>query len=182
MSLAVAKVSRRRTNQLCDLVRMLEFGAIDLDAGPGIAEQSFGHGLDDPGLSRARGPQKQQIANRTSRRIQPRQEHLVDFHHLLNRSVLAHDFAAQGVVEISGIVTAAGGIENCIRSVFHRVGGASLSWAVRLDVARYVPASRSDKFCHSRAVCRYPSLTATSPSANRLAIPSELPAAYSFTT
>src|SRR3954468_6972382 len=38
MSLTVSQVPRRRTDQLCDLMRVLELGAIDLDAGTSLAK------------------------------------------------------------------------------------------------------------------------------------------------
>ena len=38
MGLAMAKVSRRRADQFRDFVRVLKFGAIDLDAGAGVTE------------------------------------------------------------------------------------------------------------------------------------------------
>src|SRR5271163_2732951 len=114
MSLAMSQVSRRRSDQLGDFVRVLELGAIDLNASPRISEQSLGHGLNHAGFPRAPWAQKKQVSHRTSRRIQSRQEHLVNFDHLFKRGILAHNLAAQGVVEISGISTAAGGVEHCV--------------------------------------------------------------------
>ncbi len=51
MSLAVSQVSRRRTDQLGNLVGVLEFGAIDLDAGTGVSEKRLGHGFDHARLA-----------------------------------------------------------------------------------------------------------------------------------
>ena len=51
MSLAVTQVSGGRADQLGDFVGVLELGAINLDAGSRIPEQSLGHGLDHPGFS-----------------------------------------------------------------------------------------------------------------------------------
>ena len=131
MGLAMAQVSRRRADQLGDFVRVLEFGAVDLDAGAGVAEERFGHGFDDPGFARAGGPEEQQIANRTSRRIQSRQKHLVDFDHFLDGLVLADDLAAQGAFEFPGIVAAASWDRaRCARFVL--IGSEALSclsWA-----------------------------------------------------
>src|ERR1700685_1896001 len=119
MRLAMTQVSRRRSDQLGDFMRVLELGAIDLNASPRTAEQSLGHGFNHAGFSRSRGPQKKQISHRTSRRIQSRQEHLVNFHHLVERGILAHNLAAQGVVKISGISTAAGGVGHCVKDGFY---------------------------------------------------------------
>ena len=110
MRLAVSQVSWRRADQLRDFVRVLKLGAIDLDAGAGVAEQGLGHGLDHPGLTRAGGPEEQQISNRTARRIQSRQKHLVDFDHFLDGLVLTDDSAAKGAFELSGIIGAARGV------------------------------------------------------------------------
>ena len=103
----MAQVSRRRADQFRDFVRVLKFGAVDLDAGAGVAEQRLGHGFDHPGFSRAGGPEEQQIANRSARRIQPRQKHLVNFDHFLDGLVLTDDSAAKGAFEFSGIIGAA---------------------------------------------------------------------------
>ena len=130
MRLAMAQVARRRTNQFGDFVRVLEFGAVDLDAGAGVSEERFRHGFDDPGFSRAGGPKKQKIANRTPRRIQSSQKHLVDFHHFLDGLVLTDDSAANGAFELSGIVGAARRIEHCVDDGFHNGVWPcfSLSW------------------------------------------------------
>src|ERR1700756_731716 len=107
MRLPVSQISRRRSNQLRNLMRMLELRAIDLDAGPRVAKQRLGHGLDDPSLSRPRRPQEQQIPHRTSRRIQSRQEHLVDLDDLFDGRILSYNPAAKGAFKLSRIVAAA---------------------------------------------------------------------------
>ena len=48
--LAVAQVARRRADQLGNFMLVLKLGAINLDAGVGIAEQSFRHGLHHAGF------------------------------------------------------------------------------------------------------------------------------------
>ena len=69
MSLAVAEISRRRTDELGDLMGVLKLSAIDLDAGARIAEDRFSHRLDDPRLPGPGGSQEQQISNRMPGRI-----------------------------------------------------------------------------------------------------------------
>ena len=123
MRLAMAQVSRRRTDQLGDFVRVLKFGAIDFDAGAGVAEQRLGHGFDHPGFSRAGGPKEQKIANRTARRIQARQKHLVDFDHFLDGLVLTDDSAAKGAFKFSGIIGAARRVEHGVDDGFHNGSG-----------------------------------------------------------
>ena len=106
----MAQISRRRADQLGDFVRVLKFSAVDLDAGAGVAEQSFGHGFDHPGFARTGGPEEQKVSNRTARRIQARQKHLVDFDHFLDGLVLTDDSAAKGAFKLSGIIGAARGV------------------------------------------------------------------------
>ena len=107
MSLAMAQISRRRADELGDFVRVLELGAINLDAGASVAEQSLGHRFHNPRLARTRGSKKQQIAHRASWRIQSRQKHLVDLHNLLNSRLLPHDFAGKRSLKLTGILAAA---------------------------------------------------------------------------
>src|ERR1700688_3223622 len=121
MRLPVPQISRRRSNQLRNLMRMLELRAINLDASPRVAEQRLGHRLDHSRLSRSRRPQKQQVPHRTSRRVQPRQKHLIDFNHLLNRLLLSDNAAAQGAIKLSGIVAATVRIEHCCEVGSHKV-------------------------------------------------------------
>ncbi len=91
MGFAVSEVSGGRADQLGDFVRVLELGAIDLDQGARIAEQALRPGLDHAGFARTGGPEKQQVPNRTVRRIQPRQEHLVDLSDFFDGGVLTDD-------------------------------------------------------------------------------------------
>ena len=120
VGLAVAEVSRRRADQLGDLVGVLELGAVDLDAGARIAEQGLGHGFDHAGFARTGGPKKKKIADRTSGRVQARQKHLVDLGHLFNGGILADNFAAQGVLKLPGIVATAGRVEHCVEHRLHK--------------------------------------------------------------
>ncbi len=90
----VPEVARRRPDQLGDLVRMLKLRAIDLDARARVAEQRLGQSLDDPGFPRTRRSQEQEVAHRASRRVQPGQEHLVDFYNLFDGLILPDYFAA----------------------------------------------------------------------------------------
>src|SRR5579862_1144450 len=107
MRLTMAQVSRRRADQFRDFVRVLKFSTVNLDTGAGIAEQRFSHGFDDPGFSRTGRPEKQKVSNRTARRIQSRQKHLVNLDHFLDGLVLTDDSAAKGAFKLSGIIGAA---------------------------------------------------------------------------
>src|SRR5215467_9479948 len=113
MRLPMSEVPGRRSDQFGDFVGMLELGAIDLDASAAVSKQSFGHGLDHTRLARSGGPEKQQVSHGTSRRIQSRQEHLIDLHYLFDCLVLSHDPATKGAFEFSGIVASAVRVEYC---------------------------------------------------------------------
>src|SRR5262245_20932037 len=104
MCLAMTEVSRRRTDQLGDLVRVLELGAVNLDAGARIAKKRFCHCLDDSGLAGAGWPEKKQVADRAPRRVQARQKHLIDLGDLLEGLVLPDDLPPQRTFKVAGIV------------------------------------------------------------------------------
>src|SRR4051794_5877917 len=94
-------------------MRVLELRTINLDARSRIPEQRFCHGFDHARLARPSRPQEQQIPNWTSRRIQSRQEHLINLYNLLHRLVLSHNPAAKGGFKLSCIVAATVRIEHC---------------------------------------------------------------------
>src|ERR1035441_1087422 len=54
MRLPMPQIPRRRSDQFGNLMRMLKFRAVNLDAGPCVPEQSLRHGLDHPRLPRSR--------------------------------------------------------------------------------------------------------------------------------
>src|SRR5262249_36488417 len=95
MGLPMSEVARRRANQFCNLVTVLEFGTIDLDQCPRISKQALRHRFYDPCLTRSGGTQEEEIAHGTSWWIKPCQEHLVDFSNFFHRWFLANDSATQ---------------------------------------------------------------------------------------
>src|SRR5690348_11995589 len=125
MGLAVSQISRRRADQLGDLMRVLELGAIDLDTCPRVSKQRLRHRLDYPRLSRASRSQEEQVPHRTSRRVQARQEHLIDLYHLLDRLILPHNAPPQSSFKLSSIVASPVRIEHCCEIRSHKnVAGA----------------------------------------------------------
>src|SRR5262249_2249798 len=106
MSLTMPQISRRRANQLGDLMRMLKLRAVDLDAGARIAKQCLRHRLHYAGLARTRWSQEQQIPPRTPLRIQSRQKRLVDLRYLFDSLVLADNVAMQSICKLGCICVA----------------------------------------------------------------------------
>src|ERR1700730_5924547 len=145
MRLPMAQVPRRRADQLRNLVRVLKFGAVNLDTGAGVAKQRFSHGFDDPGFSRSGGPEKQKISNRTARRIQSRQKHLVDFDHFLDGLVLTDDSAAKGAFELSGIIGAARWVQHGVDDGFHIGSGPGFPFLGPCTSGRAGPPSLSER-------------------------------------
>jgi hypothetical protein len=100
-------------------VAVLEFGAIDLDACLGIAEERFRHSFNYASLAGAGGAQEKQIADWAVGRIQPRKKHLVNFDRFFDRGVLAYDLASQGLLKIHRIAAALGWVKSCIKTRLH---------------------------------------------------------------
>src|ERR1700739_2753411 len=103
MSFAVAEIARRRTGDLGNFVRVLEFGAVDFDDGAWAAEENFGGGFDDAGLAGAGGAEEEQVADRPTGGVEPRGKDLEQLDERLNAVVLADDFRAQGILKFNGV-------------------------------------------------------------------------------
>src|SRR5438552_16847233 len=103
MRFAMAQVSGRRADELGNLVAVLKFGAVNLDASARFAVQGLGHGLDHARLTRASVAKKQEIAYREVGRVQPGQKHLIDFGVFLNGLILPYDLAQQVIFKVYGI-------------------------------------------------------------------------------
>src|SRR5438105_13610527 len=119
MRFAMTQVSGRRADELGNLVAVLKFGAVNLDAGARLAVQGLGHGLDHTRLTRASGAKKQEIAYRVVGRVQPGQKHLIDFGDFLNGLILPYDFARQSIFKVHGIAAATKRIECGIKAGLH---------------------------------------------------------------
>src|ERR1700756_2387309 len=77
MRLAMPQVTWRRANQLRNLMRMLEFRAVDLDHCPRVLEKYLRRRFHNARLTRSRRPQKEQGPARPPRRVQAGTEALV---------------------------------------------------------------------------------------------------------
>src|ERR1700730_12842177 len=95
MRLTVPQVTRRRADQLCNFMRMLEFRAVYLDQRPRVAEQNLRGRFHDTCLAGARRPQEHQIPHGPSRRVQARAKHLIEVDQRLHAFVLSDDLCAQ---------------------------------------------------------------------------------------
>src|SRR5581483_2256829 len=98
---------------------MLKFGAVDLDTGLRFSEQRLRYRLHNSGLPRTGWPEKQQIPHWTPRRVQSRQEHLVDLSYFLDCLILSNDSAAQRAFKFQRLRAAARRVERCIKTGFH---------------------------------------------------------------
>src|SRR5579884_3333557 len=110
----MSEVARRRADQLGNLVAVLEFGTIDLDACSGISEECLGNCLNNASFPRARRPQKEEIADGASRWIETCQKHLVDFRHFLDRVFLTNDPSAEISFKFFSFRPTAGWVERGI--------------------------------------------------------------------
>jgi hypothetical protein len=78
---------------------VLEFGAVDLDHCPRIAEERLCRHLDDPRLPRTRRPKEQQITYRATRGLQASPKHSVKVYDRLHGFVLPNNLLAQPRIE-----------------------------------------------------------------------------------
>src|SRR5580693_10285578 len=95
MRFAMSQVSGGRSDELCDLVAMLELRAIDLDHRARVLQHRLSRGFHDASLAGPGWPEEQEVSDGTSRRSHPCEIHLIDVHDLLNRLILADNQAAQ---------------------------------------------------------------------------------------
>ncbi len=102
MRFAVAKIARRRADQLGDFVGVLEFRAIDFDDGARAAKQNFRRRFHDARFAGARRPEEQQVANRTARGIQSGGEDLEELDERLHALVLPDDLGTQRLLKLDG--------------------------------------------------------------------------------
>src|SRR5215470_12503645 len=100
MRFAMPQVSRRRTDQLGDFMAVLKLRTVDFDHRTRILEKDLRCSLDDPSLSRSSRSEEQKIPDRTSRRIQTREVHLINIYDLLNCLVLSDDHATEASVQL----------------------------------------------------------------------------------
>src|SRR5215831_16021669 len=87
----VPKITRRRPDQLGDLMAVLEFAAVDFYYGPSVVEQAFRHGFDQPGLARTGRPKEKKAADRAAGAAHTNEIRLVDLDNLPDGLVLSYN-------------------------------------------------------------------------------------------
>src|SRR6266852_8873510 len=111
MSFAVAQIAGGRSDQLGNLVAVLELRAVDLDHGARVANQTLGHGLHQPGFSRAGGSEKKETPDGTRWAVHAREIGLIDVDDLLDGVVLADDALVKLRPKSCGIFAGLPGIQ-----------------------------------------------------------------------
>src|ERR1700756_3254101 len=100
MRLTMSKVSRRRTNQFCDFVPVLKFGAVDFHDRAGRTEQYLCSRLYNSCLSTTRWTQKQKVRDRPAGRRQSGLKNLKELHQCPDSFFLSYDLPPQGQCEL----------------------------------------------------------------------------------
>src|SRR5262249_4256622 len=97
--------------QFGDFVAVLKLRAVDLDHCSGILEQNLGRGLDDSGFARSSRSEEQEVSDRTARRVQTRQVHLIYIYDLLDCLVLSNDHATEAAIQLCRVSSGFSGIQ-----------------------------------------------------------------------
>src|SRR6185436_10138228 len=107
----MAEIAWRRTDELGDFVRVLEFGAVNLHHRVRVAEQRLGGGLNHPRLTRSGRSQKEQRAERLTWRHQFRQIDLIDLRESKSSLILRHDAPEEFHLEFTGLIASLSDVE-----------------------------------------------------------------------
>ena len=100
--LAVTKISRRRTNELGNLMRVLEFGAVNLHDGVYIGKEHFGGRLNYARLAGTGRAKEQHRPDWAIRWIHAGQKNLVEAAHAPDGTLLTNNACSQAFFEILG--------------------------------------------------------------------------------
>src|SRR6266480_2887214 len=145
MGLAMAQIAGRRTNQLGNLVRVLELRAIDLYDRARIPKKDLGRSFHNARLSRTGWTEEQQVAYRAAGRIQSGTKHLKHVNQGLHTLFLPYDLCSQGRLKITRVIAADGGIQLMADGGFHFINPSS---RLAPPNARRVSLSRHQKTVH----------------------------------
>src|SRR5579871_6007340 len=95
MRFAMAQVSRRRADQLGDLMTVLEFGTVNFSHRPSILKQSLGGCFHGPGFTGSRGAEKEKASNGPAWSIYAGDIHLINVDNLSNCFLLSDNALAE---------------------------------------------------------------------------------------
>src|SRR5213082_1612665 len=125
MGLAMAQIAGRRTNQLGNLVRVLELRAIDLYDRSSISKKDLGGSFHNARLSRTGWSEEQQVAYRAAGRLQSGTKHLKHVNQRLHTLFLPYDLCSQGRLKITRVIAADGRIQLMADGSFHFINPSS---------------------------------------------------------
>src|SRR6185436_15802808 len=115
----MSEVSRRRTDEFCDFMRVLEFRAVDLHDGVWISIQHFSSRFDNARFSGTCRSQKQHRSDRAVRRIHAREKDLIQAAHASDGALLAYDAGGQPLLKILSTRALLIGIEEYCTGIVH---------------------------------------------------------------
>src|SRR6202035_4880396 len=95
MCFTVTKVSWRRSDQLGDLMTMLELSTVNLDHRAGILDQGLCRRFHGPRFTRSRGAEKEKVSNGPAGSVHAGDIHLINVDNLPNCCLLSDDSFAQ---------------------------------------------------------------------------------------
>src|SRR5689334_1212481 len=107
----MSEISRRRPDQLGNLMTVLEFGAVDFDDSVRVPNETFRQRFHRPSLPRPGRPQKEKRSNRTPQTGHPRQVRLVDTDYLADGFILTYYPLAQILLKRLGLASHFGGFQ-----------------------------------------------------------------------
>ncbi len=111
MSLAVAKIPRRRANKLGDLMTVLKLRTVNLQHRSRVAQQTLRRRFDNPGFAGSCGAEEQEVPDRPVGRGHTRQEQLVDINNLFDCLSLTNDQPPQPRLQVLRFAPSPGRIQ-----------------------------------------------------------------------
>src|SRR5262245_42633404 len=107
----MAQISRRRADELGNLVGVLKFCTVTLDSRARVTKEDVGSGFNAQSSAGAGGTKKEQRGKWTPRLVHPSEEQLGEVAHTAHRFLLADDPGLQLLIELLGALTFESGVE-----------------------------------------------------------------------
>src|SRR5437867_7474977 len=114
----MSEITRGRTDQLGDLVALLQLRAVDLDEGAWTAKKDFARSLYNARLAGASRSQKQKITDRAVRHSHSRQIDLIHVDDSAHGAILPNDLAQQPAFKVEDFSTSYLGIEEYFLEIY----------------------------------------------------------------